>query len=220
MPYPKNQPLTRRLLQRPRRKRPKQRNRRPLRFSPYAWAKLIYLRDRGPTEVGGFGITEAADPRFVTDIVLVKQTCTDVTVAFDDAAVADFFDDQIDAGRHPENFGRIWIHTHPGFSARPSQVDVETFARVFGNCDWAVMFILARNGATYAELKRTGKPQAEKLSVGIDFKPEFAASDQSAWEAEYLECVQEAPLPPLLWDLVDWFDEEFAYSEQCPVFPL
>ena len=219
MPYPKNQPLTRRLLQRPRQKRPKQRKRRPLRFSPYAWAKLIYLRDRGPTEVGGFGITEAADPRFVTDIVLVKQTCTDVTVAFDDAAVADFFDDQIDAGRRPEQFGRIWIHTHPGFSARPSQVDVETFARVFGNCDWAVMFILARNGATYAELRHAGKPQAGKLSVGIDFKPEFAASNQSAWEAEYLGCVREEPLPPL-WDLPDWFDDEFVYSEQWPVFPI
>ncbi|WP_417390508.1 hypothetical protein [Gimesia sp.] len=211
--------MTRRLLQRPRRKRPKQRKRRPLRFSPYAWAKLIYLRDRGPTEVGGFGITEAADPWFVTDIVLVKQTCTDVTVAFDDAAVADYFDDQIDAGRHPEQFGRIWIHTHPGISARPSQVDVETFARVFGNCDWAVMFILARNGATYAELKCADRPKAEKLSVGIDFKPEFAASDQSAWEAEYLECVREEPLPPL-WDLAEWLDYEFAYSEQWPVFPI
>lgn len=219
MPYPKTQPLTRRLLQRPRRKRPKQRKRRPLRFSPYAWAKLIYLRDRGPTEVGGFGITEPGDPRFVTDIVLIKQTCTDMTVVFDDAAVADFFDDQIDAGRHPELFGRIWIHTHPGISAQPSQVDVKTFARVFGNCAWAVMFILARNGATYAELKHAGKPKAEKLSVGIDFKPEFAASDQSAWEAEYLECVQDAPLPPL-WDLAEWFDDEFAYSEQWPVLPI
>ncbi|HCO21574.1 MAG TPA: hypothetical protein DIT97_00310 [Gimesia maris] len=177
------------------------------------------MRDRGPTEVGGFGITETADPRFVTDIVLIKQTCTDVTVAFDDDAVADYFDDQIDAGRHPENFGRIWIHTHPGFSARPSQVDVETFARVFGNCDWSVMFILARNGATYAELKNVGRPKAEKMSIGIDFKPDFAASDQSAWEAEYLQSVREEPLPPL-WDLAEWFDDEFSYSEQWPVFPI
>lgn len=219
MPHPKTNPLTRRLLHRPRRKRQKQHKRPPLRFSPYAWAKLIYLRDRGATEVGGFGITETTDPRFVTDIVLIKQTCTDVTVAFDDAAVADFFDDQIDAGRHPENFGRIWIHTHPGFSAQPSQVDVETFARVFGNCDWAVMFILARNGATYGELKRASKPKAEKLSVGIDFKAKFTASNQAAWEQEYLQCVQEAPLP-LLWDMGEWFDCEFAPSEQWPVFQV
>ena len=218
MPHPKTQPLTHRLLHRPRRKRQKQRKRSILRFSPYAWAKLIYLRDRGPTEVGGFGITDPADPRFVNDVVLLQQTCTDVTVAFDDAAVADFFDDQIDAGRRPENFGRIWIHTHPGHSAQPSQVDVETFARVFGHCDWAVMFILARNGATYGELKRSGKSVAEKLSVGIDFKPEFAASNQAAWEAEYLQCVQEAPLP-LLWDTDILPDHDYFLSEQWPFIP-
>jgi len=155
----------------------------------------------------------------VNDVVLLQQTCTDVTVAFDDAAVADFFDDQIDAGRRPENFGRIWIHTHPGHSAQPSQVDVETFARVFGCCDWAVMFILARNGATYGELKRSGKSVAEKLSVGIDFRQEFTASNQAAWEQEYLQSVQEAPLP-LLWDLGEWFDYEFSSSKQWPVFQL
>ncbi|WP_197997160.1 Mov34/MPN/PAD-1 family protein [Gimesia chilikensis] len=219
MPHPRTQPLTRRLLQRSRRKRPKQRKTRPLRFSPYAWAKLIYLRDRGPTEVGGFGITEPDDPKFVQDIVLVEQTCTDITVAFDDTAVADFFDDQIDAGRHPEQFGRVWIHTHPGNSARPSQVDVETFARVFGNCDWAVMFILARNGATYAELKHSGRSKAEKLSVGVDFKPQFAASNHSAWEDEYRQSVHEALLSPL-WGLSEWFEDEIACSEQWPVFPI
>jgi predicted PurR-regulated permease PerM len=33
-------------------------------------------------------------------------------VAFDDAAVADFFDEQVDQGVVPERCGRIWIHTH------------------------------------------------------------------------------------------------------------
>ena len=28
-----------------------------LRFSPTAWAKLLYFRDRSDTEVGGFGVT-------------------------------------------------------------------------------------------------------------------------------------------------------------------
>ena len=50
----------RRPLRHPRRKR----NRTlppPLRFSPTAWAKLVYLRDAGPTEIGGFGITLLRD---------------------------------------------------------------------------------------------------------------------------------------------------------------
>lgn len=29
-----------------------------LRFSPTAWAKLLYFRDKSDNEVGGFGITE------------------------------------------------------------------------------------------------------------------------------------------------------------------
>ena len=37
--------------------------RRPiLRFSPTAWAKLLFLRDYGPTEVGGFGIAQPKIP--------------------------------------------------------------------------------------------------------------------------------------------------------------
>ena len=100
MPYRKTHPLTRRHQRRPRRKRTQ---RRPaIRFSPYAWAKLLYLRDLGPTEVGGFGISDADDLLFVTDFVLVEQHCTETFVSFDDAAVAAFFDDQIDLGRRPE----------------------------------------------------------------------------------------------------------------------
>ena len=32
-----------------------------LRFSPTAWAKLLFFRDRGDCEIGGFGITGADD---------------------------------------------------------------------------------------------------------------------------------------------------------------
>lgn len=103
-----------------------------LRFSPTAWAKLLYLRDLGDTEIGGFGIADADDLLFVDDIGVVLQTCTYTHVAFDDVAVADFFDVQVDLGRRPEQFGRIWIHTHPGNSAEPSSVDEATFTREIG----------------------------------------------------------------------------------------
>ena len=43
-----------------------------LRFSPYAWAKLLYLRDRGDTEVGGFGISCPEDLLLVEDVRLVR----------------------------------------------------------------------------------------------------------------------------------------------------
>src|SRR5690242_9068325 len=113
----------------------KKRNRNPskrramptLRFTPWSWSKLVYLRDLGETEIGGFGITAPADPLLVEDVRLVRQRCTPVTVAFEDAAVADYFDEQVDAGFPPERFSRIWLHTHPADSALPSFVDEATF---------------------------------------------------------------------------------------------
>ena len=47
-----------------------------LRFRPTAWAKLLFLRDYGQTEVGGFGITPADDLLYVEDVRLVKQVCS------------------------------------------------------------------------------------------------------------------------------------------------
>jgi hypothetical protein len=104
----------------------------PLRLTPYAWSKLLYLRDAGPTEIGGFGISAESNLLLIEDFRLVKQRCSVATVRFDDESIADFFDEQVDRGLAPERFGRIWVHTHPGSSPLPSVTDEETFARCFG----------------------------------------------------------------------------------------
>ena len=169
-----------------------------LRFSPVAWAKLIYLRDRGSTEVGAMGIAPPDDPLLVEDLELVRQECTVASVLFDDEAVADFFDQQVDHGKRPEQFFRVWIHTHPGDSPEPSRTDERTFARVFGSPDWAVMFILAEGGRCYTRLQFSAGPGASLLiPVEVDFSRPFGGSDELAWEAEYLENVnvQEERLP-------------------------
>jgi proteasome lid subunit RPN8/RPN11 len=162
-----------------------------LRFSPTAWAKLLYWRDCGSTEVGGFGICPADDLSLLTDIQLVRQRCTPTSVAFDDEAVADFFDRQVDQGRQPAQFGRIWIHTHPGTSPAPSVTDEETFQRVFGRAEWAVMFILARGGRSYARLRfNVGPGGALVIPVETEFTHPFPGSDQPAWQTEYLTHVE------------------------------
>ena len=167
-----------------------------MRFSPTAWAKLLFLRDYAETEVGGFGIAAADDLLLIQDIRLVRQSCTLVSVAFDDAAVADFFDAEIDAGLRPEQFGRIWIHTHPGESAQPSPVDEETCARVFGACDWSVMFILARGGQTSCRLRfRAGPGGSFEIPVAVDFECDFGAADFEAWEQEYAAAVRPVEIP-------------------------
>lgn len=85
-----------------------------LRFSPTAWAKLHFFCHRGDTEIGGFGVTRADDLLVVEEFLTVKQETSAGSVVFDDAAVADFFDAQVDAGRRPEQFARVWLHSHPG----------------------------------------------------------------------------------------------------------
>ena len=166
-----------------------------LRFSPAAWAKLLYLRDRGETEVGGFGISSADDLFYLEDVSLVRQACTCVSVKFDDLAVADHFDRQVDEGLQPEQFARIWVHTHPGDCPLPSGIDEATFARVFSASDWAVMFILAEGGQTYARLRFNVGPGGSVLvPVEVDYGRPFAGSNESDWEQEYLACVEaEAP---------------------------
>lgn len=166
-----------------------------LRFSPTAWAKLLFLRDLGDTEVGGFGISQADDLLCVEDVQLVRQTTSEVTVAFDDEAVADFFDQQVDQGLRVEQFARTWLHTHPGDNPNPSAVDEDTFTNVFGRSDWSVMFILAQSGDHYARLQfNVGPGGSLEIPVEVDFTEPFTQSQHEAWEEEYAACVQPEPL--------------------------
>jgi hypothetical protein len=177
------------------RKRNLRRRRQPstpaIRFTPPAWAKLLFLRDYGETEIGGFGISCPEDLLLVEDVQLVRQTCSWGHVSFDDQSVADFFDRQVDTGRPVETFGRLWIHTHPGDCPLPSFTDEETFERVFGGAHWAIMFILARGGRTYARLRfNVGPGRDIEIPVEQDYSTCFAGCDPDAWEQEYLANVE------------------------------
>jgi len=158
----------------------------------------------GDTEVGGFGISAEKQPLLIEDFVTVKQAVTEVTVAFDDTAVADFFDDCIDRGLTPARFARIWVHTHPGSSPEPSSVDEETFGRAFGDCDWAIMLIVSRTHATYARLSFSAGPGGSiLLPVKVDWEqwPKLLldrggqmSSQFEAWMDEYGKNICPAPL--------------------------
>jgi proteasome lid subunit RPN8/RPN11 len=162
-----------------------------LRFSPTAWAKLLYFRDKSDNEVGGFGITDPDDLLFIREFITVKQEVDPISVRFDDSAVADFFDTQVDLGRKPEQFARVWLHSHPGDSPEPSAIDEETFARVFGNCQWAVMFIVGRGNNTYSRLCFNVGPGGHVLiPTVIDYGRDFGASNHELWDEEYTSNVK------------------------------
>jgi len=157
-----------------------------LRFSPTAWAKLLYFRDKTDNEVGGFGITEPDDLLFVKEFITVKQEVSCVSVRFDDEAVANFFDMQVDLGRKPEQFARIWLHSHPGDSPAPSATDEETFRRVFGVCQWAVMFVLSQKNNTHVRLSFNVGPGGQVLiPTEVDYSRDFGGSDRELWDTEY-----------------------------------
>ncbi len=177
-------------------------------FSPLAWLKLMLLTYAGETEVGGFGVSSERDPLYVQDLVTVKQHVSAVGVRFEDEAVADHFDRMADRGVGPARCGRLWVHTHPGDSATPSAVDEETFARAFGDADWAVMAIVARGGRTYARLSFSAGPGGSvRLPVSVDWAawPGVLAEHEAgaqplteltrAWQEEYASNVHPEPLP-------------------------
>ena len=176
-----------------------------LTFAPLAWLKLQYFCHAGPTEIGGFGITAEDDPLYVEEFITVRQHVSPVTVHFHDDSVADFFDRCVDRGLPPDRFARLWCHTHPGASVVPSVTDEETFARSFGRCDWAVMFILGRTGKTYARLAFTAGPGAQlELAAAVDWSkwpaclvdqrsPQGAEAEH--WQQEYVANIHHLPEP-------------------------
>jgi hypothetical protein len=175
-------------------------------FTPAAWIQLNWLAHAGNVEIGGFGLT--LDPRqlLISEFHLIEQTCSSVTVAFEDAAVADYFEQMVDAGHKPEQFARVWLHSHPGDCPLPSHTDELTFQRVFGSCDWAIMFIVAKGGATYARLRFGVGPGCQVLiPVGVRWDLPVGLLDEDAWADDYAEKVNDIDELAGTWPA--WWDE-------------
>jgi proteasome lid subunit RPN8/RPN11 len=163
-----------------------------LRFTPYAWAKLLYMQKAGKTEVAGYCVTGTNDPFLVTDFRLVKQDCTCVTFDFDEDDMAEYQELMLDTGLAVWQSSRILGHTHPGSCPNPSEPDEKNFRKVFTRPDWAIMLIVAKDGSIYCRLKINVGPGVEKLmKVQVDFGSTFQASDHAAWQKEYKEKVTE-----------------------------
>jgi hypothetical protein len=200
-----------------------------LTFAPLAWLKLQFFCHAGATEIGGFGISSAADLLYVEDFVTVRQQVTPVTVRFDDDAIADFFDASVDRGLRVEQFARIWMHTHPSASVEPSGVDENTFIRCFGACNWALMFILGRTGRTYARLVlRAGPGAMLELPTAVDWAdwPKklaanngFLATQQAQWNAEYDQNIEERIELPMRLMLAEPLDASSAPDAWWDDFP-
>ena len=157
-----------------------------LKFTAYAYAKLLYMRDVGSTEVAGYGITSTEDPLLVTDFVLIKQKCTGVTFDLDPEDGAEHMERMMDAGLMPWMYSNILVHSHPGNSPSPSGTDETNFKKAFSHPDWAIMLIIAKDNSMYCRLKLNTGPGVEKLlKIQVDFSQDFQASDRKTWKIEY-----------------------------------
>lgn len=163
-----------------------------LRFTPYVWAKLLYMRDKGATEVAGYGVTATEDPLLVTDFVLVKQECTGVSFDLDPNDGAEYMERMMDAGLMPWQYSNILCHTHPGNSPTPSFTDETNFQKAFSHPNWAIMFIIADDGGVCCRLKvNVGPGVVRELKVVIDYSVPFGGSDVQRWNEEYQSNVSE-----------------------------
>lgn len=141
-------------------------------------------------------ITRRPELDLVVDVQMPPQINEPVYTEFKDDGLGLFFEKKVDEGLMPEEFGRIWCHTHPGISATPSGKDETTFANEFAGPDWAIMFILAKKGEMTCRLRWRPNPAVAhvvpietcKMEVPVvfpDWSAPFRASDIEAWKAEY-----------------------------------
>lgn len=165
-----------------------------LRFSPTAWYKILYMRESVDVEVSGFGISSKEDPLFVQDFVLIKQVSSVASTDMDDESVANHMENMAELGYQPAECMRIWIHTHPANSATPSSTDEATFLKAFGNCNWAVMFIMASGGVNTAHMMfNAGVKSVFKIPTCIDYNAEIIKE----WDEEIAKNVEEYVFPQI-----------------------
>lgn len=166
-----------------------------LRISPFAFAKMIFWRDYGETEVAAYATTKTNDPLFITDFRLIKQQCSFVTFDIDTEDLARDMEQTLDDGLCPWQTHNILCHSHPSNSPDPSDIDEKNFAKAFSHPDWAIMLIIAKDNSMYCRLKFNVGPGVEKLlDVEIDFNQNFSASNHSEWEEEYKSKVSQSKL--------------------------
>ena len=155
-------------------------------FTPYAYAKMIYMRDKQANEVSCMAITPNT-LNIIEELYFPRQEVQSAYVDIDEDGLALMCDELAQKGLQPEQFMRIWIHTHPkSMGATPSGRDRQCMEESFSTPDWAIMMIFSQNGESFAEL-RMNKPflMTQKLDIFVDYSSPFPASNKAEWDKEY-----------------------------------
>jgi len=188
-----------------------------LRFTPYARAKLEYIRDIGHTEISGFGLSDPHDALLVRDFQMIKQVNTTTHTEFDDDDFSRYLSEMSMKGFSLDQFARIWIHTHPHGVNGPSGTDENTFRDKFGTYPFSVMYILTRGGFEYCRLQFNHKDILRSSSIiptEVDFHQAFPKSNKKAWKKEYDKYCEEEVYAPSTYYM--YKGERVPYERKAP----
>ncbi len=98
-----------------------------LNFTPQAWEQMQQYLRLSTYEISGFGRVQELDGRFLCDdIVIFKQEVSAGHTELDDLALAQFHEEVTAAGQKPQEYGRLWWHSHAKGSLYFSQTDWNT----------------------------------------------------------------------------------------------
>jgi len=150
----------------------------------WVYQKLSYWRRLADgNEISCFGISRSVDdPLRVVELYMPRQEVTRGSTDMTAEGLAQMWDDMTGAGLEPEQFNRIWIHTHPG-DTNPSRIDFDTCKEVFGRCDWFIMMIMGKEDFGCWLYKMGRIPTRTMLEVKVDYSsPGLPPDTLKKWE--------------------------------------
>ena len=123
-----------------------------LNFTAETWQQLNYMCKRCTHRDQVFRNHTSGGQAVVTDLWFPQQTCTAATVEFDDEDIAAQIDE---LQTHTPWMSASASGSTLTLATAPTPVaqTIQTFSKVLGHFDWAVMAILAKGGKSYARIK-------------------------------------------------------------------
>lgn len=113
-------------------------------ITPLAHLKLLRMLTLcGQTEFSVFGFMPDAAARRITDLIVPKQLNSVGSTRMDDEHLAMLFSRLSEQGLEYEQYGCVWIHSHPSFAVMPSDTDWATLDRTFARHPWVLMIIVS-----------------------------------------------------------------------------
>ena len=194
-------------------------------LTSYSYQKLRYWEVlSGKNEISCFGVAFSQDNLLrVNELYLPKQIVTPSHTDPTEEGIATMYDELGQAKFPPNQFARIWIHTHTftapnktGISL-PSPVDFNTCREVFTGCDWFIMLIKGGEEFTCYLYLLGALPVRLVLKVIVDYTdPGFPNKIINDWTTTFNEQVEEEPKKT--WNGVSYGEHgKLCICERCTI---